>query len=182
MNSDEYYLKVKAAWKLDRQQLMTLQILCSWREDMAQRLDKPRNWIVVEQALLTIARERITDKAALSDVAGMSPRQIRTYGDQLLDLAVEAHLMPESDWPDLVDRPLPKESGSLLRSLRKVVSNKAEQLRIVPEVLAKKRQLEELLRSGSGAGDYVLPGALQGWRRDVIGQDLLMKIYVNDRG
>ena len=95
---------------------------------------------------------------------------------------MEARLIPENDWPDLLERPLPKESGSLLRSLRKVVSNKAEQLRIVPEVLARKRQLEELLRSGSAAGDYVLPGALQGWRREVIGQDLLMKVYVNDRG
>lgn len=180
--ADEYYLKIKSAWKLDRRQLMTLQTLCSWRESVAIRLNKPRNWIVVEQVLVAIAKEPISDKAALSSVAGMSPRQIRNYGDQLIDLAIEARLVPEDHCPQLLDRPLPRDNGSLLRSLRKLVVNKAEQLQLVPEVLVKKRQLEELLRSGSETGDYLLPATLRGWRKDVIGQDLLMKVYVNNRG
>jgi len=181
VRSDDYYQKIKSAWKLDRRQLMTLQTLCSWREEVAKKVNRPRNWIVVEQALLAIAKDSITDKAALSSVAGMSPRQIRNYGNQLIDLAVEARLVPEADCPPLLERPLPKDSGSLLKLLRKLVTDKADQLKIVPEVLVKKRQLEELLRSGSETGEYVLPTALSGWRKDVIGQELLMKLDVNNR-
>lgn len=181
ISSDDYYLKIRSAWKLDRQQLMTLRTVCGWREEMAKKLNKPRNWIVIEPALLAIAKERISDKTALSSKAGMSPRQIRSYGDELLDLAKKARLVPEDDCPELLQRPSPRDSASQLRSLRKLVSDKARQLQIVPEVLAKKRQLQELLRSGSDAGGYVLAGALQGWRKDVIGQDLLMKLYVNNR-
>ena len=97
--SDEYYLKVKSAWKLDRRQLLVLQTLCSWREEIAKKLNRPRNWIVAEQALVAIARERITDKTGLSSKADMTPRQIRNYGDQLLDLSREARLVPEHDCP-----------------------------------------------------------------------------------
>ena len=179
--SDEYYLKVKSAWKLDRRQLLVLQTLCSWREEIAKKLNRPRNWIVAEQALVAIARERITDKTGLSSKADMTPRQIRNYGDQLLDLSREARLVPEHDCPELLERPAPRESGPMLRSLRELVNSKADELQIVPEVLAKKAQLQELLRSGSEAGDYNLPSALQGWRRDVIGQELLMEVHVHDR-
>jgi|TARA_Y100000310_G_scaffold345184_1_gene462446 ribonuclease D len=178
ISSDDYYLRIKSAWKLDRQQLMILQSVCRWREDMAKKLNRPRNWIVVEQALVTIARERIADKADLSSKAGMSPRQIRNYGDQLLELADAARRVPEDDCPELLERPTPSESAAMLRALRKLVSTRAEQLQIVPEVLAKKAQLQELLRSGTEEGTYTLPGALQGWRKSVIGQDLLMKVYV----
>jgi ribonuclease D len=160
---------------------LVLQTLCSWREEIAKKLNRPRNWIVAEQALVAIARERITDKTGLSSKADMTPRQIRNYGDQLLDLSREARLVPEHDCPELLERPAPRESGPMLRSLRELVNSKADELQIVPEVLAKKAQLQELLRSGSEAGDYNLPSALQGWRRDVIGQELLMEVHVHDR-
>jgi ribonuclease D len=59
-----------------------------------------------------------------------------------------------------------------MKVLKQVVDGQADHLNVAPELLARKRHLEALLRSGA-QGDYELPEALAGWRREVIGDHLL---------
>jgi ribonuclease D len=63
-------------------------------------------------------------------------------------------------------------SSKQLRSLKDVVEQRASELNVAPEMLAKRRHLEQLVRSKE-AGQFALPNALQGWREDVIGDVLL---------
>ena len=67
--------------------------------------------------------------------------------------------------------PIDKKS---LKSLRAKVEDTAEAFGVAPEILAKKRHLEYILRSAAAnGGKYRLPDDLLGWRESVIGDALL---------
>lgn len=170
---DETYLRVKSAARMTPSELNRLQALCAWREQQARRLNVPRNRVVEEKALVAIVRANVRDKAGLQDVAGMTPRQVRKFGDEILFLLSEARLVPAQDFPP----PLPEAgapvSNDRVKMLKRVVQDRAESLKVAPELLARRRHLEQLVRSGDTAGEFRLPGALTGWREDVIGRYLL---------
>jgi ribonuclease D len=103
----------------------------------------------------------------------MSPRQVRKYGDDLLFLAAEARLLPESQRPELFERDSAHIDSKQLGILRQVVQARAEVLSVAPELLTRRRHLEQLLRSEDKEGNYSLPAELSGWRKEVIGNDLI---------
>jgi len=167
------YEKIKGLSRLDRKQLSVLRALCAWREVQAREANVPRNRIVDQKSLLIIASERLRKKEDLQSGAGMTPRQVRKFGDDLLFLAEEAMLLPEHQYPELVAKTSTRVDSKKLGKLREVVQQKAESLAVAPELLTKRRYLEQLLRSIDSSGRYELPVELSGWRKDVIGDDLI---------
>lgn len=170
---DAFYRKIKGLWKLDRKQLSVLKAICAWREVRARELNVPRNRIVEQKSLMNIAISNITQKQDLQTDANMSPRQVRKYGDDLLFLAAEAKLLREDQCPPLVDKDNFRINSKQMGYLRQVVQNRAEVLSVAPEWLTKRRHLEQLLRSEDQNGNFSLPEGLQGWRKEVIGDDLI---------
>ncbi len=57
--------------------------------------------------------------------------------------------------------------------MRKIGLALGVELDIAPELMLRKKILEELLRSGYPHGPYALPDSLQGWRRELMGDALL---------
>lgn len=170
---DAYYLRVKSASRLNPFELNVLRALCAWRERRARELDVPRNRVVEEKALVSIAREDVRNRQALIDAAGMTHRQVRKYGDELLDVIEMAWDMPDTTHPASLEEGGERVTNERIRMLKRVVNERAEALNIAPEMLAKRRQLEQLLRSETRKGEYELPGSLLGWREKAIGQPLL---------
>ena len=64
--------------------------------------------------------------------------------------------------------------------LREQVRKRAADLNVPPEVLAPRRTLDALLRLTVGKDDPRLPRELEGWRREVIGEDLLREALAAD--
>ena len=169
---EDCYLKQKGLWQLDRQQLYLFRLLCAWREKTARQKNFPRNRIVDQKALMQLAREGCASRQACRD-AGMSPRQVRKYADEIILLQAEAKAVPEADCPPLIARDDASVSKSVLKQLRQLVEETAAALDVAPEMLAKRRHLERLIRSGEAGECYHLPDELSGWRQSVIG-DLLL--------
>jgi ribonuclease D len=64
-----------------------------------------------------------------------------------------------------------------LKRLKLMGRERAEALDMAPELLLRRRDIEALIRTGSDEGaDYALPPGLQGWRQEVIGDDLLAQL------
>lgn len=170
---EDSYKRVKGLWQFDRRQLNLLQVLFAWRESTAREENLPRNRVVDEKALISIVRDGLNERAALQRKAGMSPRQVRKYGDQILFLVAEAKRLPDADCPPRVLRTDTPVASSKLKKLRKVLADEAEKLQIAPELLTRRRDLEQLIRSEDASGRYSLPDELKGWREEVIGRPLL---------
>ena len=169
----EAWRSIKLAWKLNPQQLAVLRELSAWRELQARKRDVPRNRIVRESTLWALAYEQPEDMAHLANLEDMHPRIIRQEGATLLDIIKQAKRLPEEHWPAVLPEPLPIDATKILKRLRKIGLDLGLKLDIAPELMLRKKILEELLRTGYPSGPYSLPSSLQGWRRDLMGDALL---------
>lgn len=170
---EEAYREAKLAWKLSRAQLAVMQQLCAWREREARARNQPRNRILREHSLWPLARTQPDNLVSLARIEDMHPKTVRQDGETILAMIKQAAALPATEWPEALPEPLPIEASGVLKKLRVVGQREAERLNIVPELMLRKKILEALLKSGYPTGPYELPESLRGWRRELMGDDLL---------
>lgn len=173
---EEYYRRVKIAWKLRPDALLVLKYICHWREKSAQQRDLPRGHVIPERSLWALARYKPRDMRSLLRVEGMTRAIAKKDGEEILTLIRQAVLAPKNAWPPPLPRPLPPQVGAWMKQLKATVSDMAVQLDIAPEILVRKKHLEALIRSGYPEGVFSWPDDLNGWRNRVILQILLDKL------
>ena len=88
-------------------------------------------------------------------------------------LISEAQQLPATEYPQPLPQPLTIPQANQLKKLQRLAKQQAVELQIAPEIMIKKKCLEELLRSGLDSGNYQLPDCLTGWRREYLGELLI---------
>lgn len=147
-----------------RQQLA--RSLAAWRERRAIDRDKPRGWILEEGVLRDIIARVPRDEAQLRAIEGMPDGVVKHSGAELLQLVAQAGIGDPP--PPLPRRARPDPAWSaLVKKLSGVTQARAAEIGVTAEVLATRRDLERL----AGGDREVVP--LQGWRREVLGEQLL---------
>lgn len=168
-STERYYRRIKGAWKLPASALARLQQLAQWREDEARSRNRPRNRIVSDPVLLELARLNPAHRDNLFDVKGLHPGQIRRYGDTLMK---QLHCDNPAPEVEPLPAPLDRDKRGLLAECRERINDKARELDMAAELLARKKDLETLVRTG-GRGPVTLPDRLaSGWRYQTIGKEL----------
>lgn len=170
---DDYYKKIKSAWKLDGKQQALLRALSLWREQTARRVDKPRNHVVYEKLLWEVAKTMPRDLDSIKCLMNGPWSRHRKWAQELWQVCQQWVATDSQNDASLVDPPLPPHARELVKKLKAIVADRSAQLNLPAEVLAKKNDIESIVRSGLNGGAYQLPARLQGWRRQVIGQVLL---------
>ncbi len=170
-----YYRKVKLAWKLRPQEQYILQQLVIWRDQQARSRNVPRNKVIDDQSLWYMARFKARNRDQLAK-AGMKPAVIREEGASLLRIISDAESAEGACWPAQLERPLSPQASQWHKQLKALVQAKAEELNIAPDLLAKKKAIEALIRSGFPQGPFVLPDGLTGWRQEMIGNELVRRL------
>jgi ribonuclease D len=174
---EHYYKKVKSAWKLSPLELSILRELTQWRELSARQRDVPRARVLSDKSCFEIARTRPKHLKSLSVIESVTPKMVRGDGEHILNIVKQVlNDVDRESLPESVPRPLPAQTTALLKSLKSHVGHRAEQLQMAPELLARKRDYEALLRSGAYSGEYHLPPSLMGWRKSIIGDQLLSMV------
>ena len=163
----QYYLKLSGGWRLRGAQLVALQQLCYWRETEARARNVPRGRIVKDAQCIDIARVMPRSLPELAAISELHPQQVRSDGAKILEIIETAQQALAADWPAPIVEPLPREWGTRMKRMRELVEARALELNIAPEMLARKRDFEILMRTGE------LPSALLGWRQTIIGEPLL---------
>lgn len=161
---DDYYLSMKNAWRLSDMVLARLQSLAAWRERQAMAEDRPRNRIVRDEHLQTLAALDEVGDAELLDVL---PRSVvRRYGDDLL--AAHESGSHRDEPPPAPEPPLRSAAAGLVRDLRDLARQQAEALGMAPELLGRRREVEACVQHFKSTGE--LSPAYLGWRREVVGE------------
>ena len=171
-----YFKKVKVAWRLSPESLCVLKHVCAWRERMARERNIPRSHLIPERSLWPISRYKPKDVKSLSRVDGMNRHIIRRDGEQIIAIVKSAMETEKNSWPAQLPKPLPPSVGVWVKKLKAIVSNISKEYGIAPEILLRKKFMEELIRSGYPHGEFVWPKGLNGWRNEVIAQDLLEEL------
>ncbi|MDO3386946.1 ribonuclease D [Gilvimarinus sp. SDUM040013] len=166
------YLKVGLGWKLPERGVAALKLLAEWREVEARARDIPRNRLMKEQPLFEIARRLPDSMGQLQRIEGIPRRTLHDDGDFLLGLVARACALDEDELPNCLTPPLGREFGSAIKAMKAWVRVRAEELGVPAEILIRKKEYEHIIRSVAH-GTPELPGRLNGWRADLIGQSLL---------
>ena len=163
---DEAWQRLKGLDALDARRLATAKGLARWREERAIRRNRPRGWILSDDALHEMVRALPEDRAALERLDAVPRGLVEKSADELTSVVRSTAQLNATPRSLTRGRPDP-ELQRRLKHLAATVRGVAEQLKISPELLATRRDLQELL---AGNADIE---PLRGWRRQVIGEALL---------
>ena len=155
--------RFKTAWKLNPRQLATLMAVSAWREDAARRRDKPRGWIIDDQACMQLAQLDPQTRQELQSQVGLDAAALRRNAEELLQLLEEQRAVPDSELPPRLPGPLDSAQRNQLKKLKARVRAIAAELSAAPEALLQARDYELLLRESLGEV-IESPQHWQGWR------------------
>lgn len=162
---DDAWRRLKGLDALDPRRAEVAKALARWREQRAMNRDRPRGWILADEALYDIVRELPTDLDALASIRTLPRGVIDKCGEDLVAaVAHSAHLGSEPQRRR--ERPDPERERQL-KVLSVIVRRIAAEVGLSPEVLATRRDLQQLL---NGRRDIE---PLRSWRREVVGEALL---------
>jgi ribonuclease D len=145
-----------------------LKALAAWREHTAQTRDRPRAWIVADAVLFEIARAAPAGLDALRALPGVTAAAVSTHGEEILRIVrAQRDAAPALIWP-APESATPAQQDLARRVLERVKALAAAQS-VSPAVIATRRSVFELIRDRRGP-------LTEGWRRELIGAELLAMV------
>jgi ribonuclease D len=161
---------------LDPAQRAVARELVEWREGLAERGDRPVSSVLQDAPLVEIAKRRPQTSERLSQIRGLHESTLRRRGRDILEAVARGReregIPVEGDrpsQPDAADAPLIALAEALVRA-------RAASAGLAYELLATRADLQRIVTAvraeGASAGDADVR-TLQGWRREVVGSELL---------
>ena len=143
--------------------------LATWREKTAIQMDLPRQWLLSDKSLIETAKKELVSLTRLESI-GIKNRYLKKSQLKQISKLVQQH----KENIEGVGKLKPKFNKNykihsdpyLLEKLSKIISVKAKELNIFPEVLAGKKDLLALSQNNSDSK------LLTGWRNKAIGAEL----------
>lgn len=164
---DDAWKRLKGLDRLQPEQRATAKLLAQWRETRAMHKDRPRGWILADEALREIAERLPVDLPGLEAIRSLAPGFIAKRGTELLELVAQGKAQGANEPPAFMpSRPEPDQTALIARMMA-LVRSEGSRLAIAPELLVTRRDTEQLVLSGRS--DHLL----QGWRREIIGERLV---------
>ncbi len=157
--------RLKGARNLRGRKRATAVRLAAWREKEAIRRDRPRQWVLRDNILCDIAFKLPSSAAELGEIEGLTSKIIGRVGAALLE-AVNSSRDDENDYRP--PRPPDEAQKALLKEMQSQVADCAKDLDLAAETVASKRELSSVIISGNRESRV-----FSGWRRDLIGEQLL---------
>jgi ribonuclease D len=160
------WLRLKGLQTLDPARQALAQSLAAWRERRASARNRPRGWILDDAVLREIIQRVPRSSAQLASLQDMPEGVVKHSGEEILAL-IDAVGVTEPP-PPLPRRERPDPAfTAMVKRLADLTQAIATELGLATEVLATRRDLEQVARGEPGAA------VLTGWRREIVGSRLL---------
>ena len=141
--------------------------LAAWRERVAQERNRPRKWIIDDDALYRLAERRPAGREQLEGLQVLPPKTLERHAAALLEVIAGA--AGDGTPLALEEAMLDDAQKAKLKQLLERLRGLGETLGVPQSLLAPRGDVEAVLRRGAEA-DVPL---LRGWRREVAGDELL---------
>ncbi len=175
INPHDAWMRIKGKNKLTGRQLSIVQTLSEWREQSAQSIDKPRNWLIRDEMLLELAKLQPTNMGELANVRNINSGLVGRHGKKICEMIAEARQKPPIPLHD-DKRPAKKsqKQEAVLDVLTAIVRIRAEENALNPVILATRKDLEKIMFKEDSALMY-------GWRYSMVGKELLALLQGQSR-
>ncbi|MCL1143064.1 ribonuclease D [Shewanella gaetbuli] len=170
LDNQQAYLKVKNAFQLTRRQLATLKVLAAWRQEKALSRDLALGFVIKDHALIALAKKSPKTLPDLINMNDLTDHEKRFHGKDLIKVMATADM---SNLPDEVDvialKPNYKQTFKTVKTRLTAV---CEQHNVPMEFVGSKRLIHQFLTWLYHDKNSKAPLILQGWRGQLIGDQL----------
>ena len=163
------FKRLKRVGQLSRRQLSAAREVASWRELTAQARDLPRKWVLTDEQVVEACRRESRTIDDLFMVRGVRERLGTRDARAVVAALVRGLDAPPEQWPEL-DKSLKSEPNvdAELDLMEALVRLRARENDIAMQTLASHGELARVARGYRTDVDV-----LKGWRRAIIGEELL---------
>ncbi|GAB3679848.1 ribonuclease D [Salinisphaera aquimarina] len=161
--------RLKHWHRMPAAQQQVLAELADWREREAMRANRPRKWVLADDALSDIARVRPTDMQALEAIATLPGKTAARHGSDLI-ACVERAGQRKAEPLAAVPEPPSGQEKARIRAGMDRLGECAEAIGVAANVLASRKEVAAIV---AGERDTRL---LRGWRARAAGDDVLATI------
>jgi ribonuclease D len=147
--------------------------LAAWRERTAAAEDRPVGSVLADASLVETAKRRPTSTQALERIRGVQPSTLRRRGDAILAAVrrgVDAEPLEYENGERLDSSPMDTPLIALAESL---VRSRALDAGLAYELVAARSDLAQVVSSVRRGRPEPGVRTLQGWRRNLVGAELL---------
>jgi ribonuclease D len=176
-NDPAAYAGLKGARDLSPRGLAMLRELYELRDTLARRLDRPPFKVFNDDVLVRLALAAPQDREQLGVVAGMTPRVVGRWGDEVLAAIARGLALSEADLPVLERRPRPHVPGPVRRrieALRVWRGEATPRFGLEPGVLLPNRLIGIVAEAGPRDADALARvEGFRRWRVEAFGGEIL---------
>ncbi len=165
----ERYRRLKRGNQLTLQQLSAAREVAAWRETEAQRRNIPRKWVLTDEQIVEACKREARTIDELFMVRGMREKLSTRDARRVVSLLKSGLDLPEDAWPE-PDRPSRNEPNvdAQIDLMNALVRLRSKENGIAMQTLASHAELSQVAR-----GHHEGVDVLKGWRRALIGEELL---------
>lgn len=160
------YTHLKRVSSLTRKQLAVAREACAWREQLAQRRDIPRKWVLSDEVVVEVCRRAPTDAVRLRRIRGTEQLSERD-ADALLHAVSRGLACPVSKYPVVVRHSRPSgEQESVVDLMYAMLRIISERSGVATQLIATRDELVDFMSGREGAA------LASGWRYELAGRKL----------
>jgi ribonuclease D len=169
---EEQFARLPRIRRLGRRQRAVALSLVAWRQELAQRADRPASSILPDHVLVEVGRRQPGTRRALEEVRGMPSQTLQRWHRELLAAVEEGKEAPDA--PDLPDVEQGDSGDAPLVALgQALVRQRAIEAKVAVDLVSTQSDIAAVvgsLRRSNGEPDV---RTLQGWRRELVGDELV---------
>jgi ribonuclease D len=166
---EDQWRRVKRVSSLNRRQLAVAREVAAWREIEAQRRDVPKRWVIGDESIVEIARRSPSTPEQLVAIRGVADKVGRGAHKGIVDAVARGLAVPDEELPSIAKRKrLTGDVDGAVDLMVALVRVRARERGVAMPLLASRDDLERL-----AAGEREASPLLEGWRKTMIGDELL---------
>jgi ribonuclease D len=169
---EEQFARLPRVRRLSKRHRAVALTLVEWRQELARQIDRPPSSVLPDHVLVEVARRQPDSRRALEEVRGMPQQTFQRWHRELLDAVQRGHDAPDA--PDLPSVEAGDSADAPLIALgQALVRQRAIEAKVAVDLVATQSDISAVvgsLRRGRNEADV---RALQGWRRELVGEELM---------
>jgi ribonuclease D len=166
---EEQWRRVKRISSLNRRQLAVAREVAAWREREAQRRDVPKRWVLGDESIVEVARRGPKTAEELAAIRGVSDKIGKGAQKGVIEAVARGLVVPEAELPSIAKRHrVQGDVDGAVDLMIALVRSRAREHGVAMPLLASRDDLERL-----AGGERDASPLLEGWRRTMVGDELL---------
>ena len=172
LDTTKLWKKLKGVQKLKGIQLQVASLLCQWREQLSQKKNLPKRWVIKDELIIDIARLKPNSVTELATIRDANEKFVEQHAKTVFDIINKAQTIDPSEWPkqDKI-KVLTSSQQSIGDCLMGICREIAEDHNIALATLATRKDIDNLIINRKNSQ------LSQGWRFEMAGEKLLDFIH-----